>query len=380
MKKLISLLLICIGLATASAEISPENFVKRNDRNGDGKLSREEFPEWAKSKFDLIDADHDGFVTVEEMRAFLEKQGGSANGGDPAKGAAAGEQKPARPDQMLPAPTQANVAYGPDESNVLDFWQAPTGAPNPLLVMIHGGGFRAGSKAQLSAGFLRACFQAGISVASIEYRFTQKAPYPAQMLDCARALQFIRSKAGEWNIDPKRAAATGGSAGAGISLWLGFHKDLADPKSSDPVARESTRLTCILPTNMQCTYDPRVIKAIIPGNAYDVSAIKFLYGLPATFNWDTDAISPELDAMIKDAAPITHLTKDAPPVYAVSAKEADVPGNIHNGNFARHLKKLMDGLGVECEIHMDTDFATIQASMEDRMAFLKKHLGLADQK
>jgi hypothetical protein len=99
-----------------------------------------------------------------------------------------------------------------------------------------------------------------------------------------------------------------------------------------------------------------------------------------TLNWDTDAISPELDAKIKDAAPITHLTKDAPPVYAVSAKEADVPGNIHNANFARHLKKLMDGLGVECEIHMNTDFATPQADMESRMAFLKKHLGLADPK
>jgi len=376
MKKLIILLLTCITVATATAQVSPENFVKRNDRNGDGKLSRDEFPEWAKSKFDLIDTDHDGFVTVDEMRAFLAQQGGAGNGGNPATG----EKKPTRPDQILPTPTHPNVSYGPDESNVLDFWQAPAGAPNPLLVMIHGGGFRAGSKAQVSAGFLRTCFQAGISVASIEYRFTQKAPYPAQMMDCARALQFIRSKSGEWNIDPKRVAATGGSAGAGISLWLGFHKDLADPNSSDPVARESTRLTCILPTSMQCTYDPRVIKTIIPGNAYDVSAIKFLYGLPATFNWDTDAISPELDAQIKDAAPITHLTKDAPPVYAVSSKEADVPGNIHNANFARHLKKLMDGLGVECEIHMNTDFATPQADMESRMAFLKKHLGLPDQR
>ena len=377
MKKLISLLVACITIAasgTSLAQISPGNFVKRNDRDGDGKLSRDEFPEWAKGKFDSIDSDHDGFVTVEEIRAFLEKQGGVAEGGKQA--ADSGERKQPRPDQVLPAPTQANVSYGPDESNVLDFWQAPAGAPNPLLVMIHGGGFRAGSKSQLSGGFLRACFQAGISVASIEYRFTQKAPYPAQMLDCARALQFIRSKAGEWGLDPERVAATGGSAGAGISLWLGFHKDLADPNSSDPVARESTRLTCIMPTNMQCTYDPRVIKTLIPGNAYDVSAIKFLYGLPATFNWNTDAVSPELDAKLKDAAPITHLTKDAPPVYAVSAKAADVPNNIHNANFARHLKKLMDGLGLECESHMDSDFATPQAALEDSMAFLKKHLGV----
>ena len=300
----------------------------------------------------------------------------SASPADPVP-AAGRERKQDGPRQ---APTHANVSYGPDESNVLDFWQAPAGAPNPLLVVIHGGGFRAGSKSQVAPPLLQACLQSGISLASIEYRFTQKAPYPAQMMDCARALQFIRSKAGEWGIDPKRVAATGGSAGAGISLWLGFHKDLADPNSSDPVARESTRLTCILPTQMQCTYDPRVIKTLIPGNAYDVAPIKFLYGLPASFNWDTDAISPELDAKIKDAAPITHLTKDAPPVYAVNNKSADVRGNIHNANFARHLKKLMDELGIECVIHLDSDFTSRQAELEDQMAFLKKHLGVANPK
>ena len=285
--------------------------------------------------------------------------------------------KQGNPGPPLPKPTFADVSYGPDESNVLDFWKAP---PGPLLVMIHGGGFRAGSKSQMSAALLQACHKAGISVASVEYRFTQKAPFPAQMLDCARALQFIRSKASEWGFDPKRVAATGGSAGAGISLWLGFHDDLADPTSNDPIARESTRLTCIVPTQMQCTYDPREIKTIVPGKAYDISAIKFLFGLPATFNWDTDTVSPELDAQLKEGAPITHLTKDDPPVYAVNDKSADVDGNIHHANFARHLKRLMDEMGIECSIHMDSDFANYQAAQEDKMAFLKKHLGVADTK
>lgn len=300
----------------------------------------------------------------------------------PAPGPDAKSRKtqPAASGQNLIAPTYANIAYGPDESNVLDFWKAPAGGPNPLLVVIHGGGFRAGSKNMVSASLLQACLQSGISYASIEYRFTQKAPYPAQMLDCARALQFIRSKADDWGLDPKRVAATGGSAGAGISLWLGFHHDLADPKSKDPVARQSTRLTCILPTQMQCTYDPRVIKLIVPGNAFDVAPIKQLFGLPTTFNWDTDTISAELDARIKDGSPITHLSQDDPPVYAVSNASSDVPGNIHHGNFGRHLKKQMDALGIECINHLDTDFATPQAALEDKLTFLKKHLGVVLKK
>jgi acetyl esterase/lipase len=376
MKKTLVLLLACLAVTAFAAPFTAEDFIKRNDKNGDGKLSKEEFPEWAKARFEAIDTDHDGSVSVEEMRVFLAKQDGAA--AKPAGNLSSGEPPSRTPRQAGLPPTYANVSYGPDESNVLDFWKAPKGAPNPLLVMIHGGGFRQGSKSQISPQLIKACHDAGISVASIEYRFSQKAPYPAQMLDCARALQFIRSKAEEWGIDPKRVAATGGSAGAGISLWLGFHKDLADPNSSDPVARQSTRLSCIVPTNLQCTYDPREIKKIVPGKAYDVAAIKQLYGLPVTFNWDSDPISAELDAKIKDAAPITHLTKDAPPVWGVNGKANEVPGNIHHPNFVRHLKTLMDALGIECVAHLDSDFANPQAELDDKMAFLKKHLGVAD--
>ncbi len=93
----------------------------------------------------------------------------------------------------------------------------------------------------------------GISVASVEYRFIAEAtadgvvpPVHGPLHDAARALQFVRSKASEWNIDKSKIAASGGSAGACTSLWLAFHSDLADPKSADPIARESTRL-CVRP-------------------------------------------------------------------------------------------------------------------------------------
>ena len=84
----------------------------------------------------------------------------------------------------------------------------------------------------------------GISVVSVEYRFTDEAtadgvvpPVQGPLGDAARAIQFIRSKAKEWNLDKTRIGATGGSAGAASSLWLAFHDDLADPRSDDPVAR-----------------------------------------------------------------------------------------------------------------------------------------------
>src|SRR5204863_450529 len=91
----------------------------------------------------------------------------------------------------------------------------------------------------------------GISVAAINYRFVQhgveeklEPPVKAPLEDAARALQFVRSKAGEWNIDKKRIGATGGSAGGCSSLWLAFHDDLADPVRNTRTARLTSLIVC----------------------------------------------------------------------------------------------------------------------------------------
>ena len=97
-----------------------------------------------------------------------------------------------------------------------------------------------------SPQLLKECLDSGISVVGHHLSLLHPGHRPGPFHDSARAIQFIRSKAKDWNIDPKRIAATGGSAGAGISLWLGFHDDMADPKSDDPVLRQSTRLTCMV--------------------------------------------------------------------------------------------------------------------------------------
>ena len=104
-------------------------------------------------------------------------------------------------------PTHTNVKYGPHERNVMDVWLAKSAQPAPLLVSIHGGGFRGGNKS-VSPDLLARCLDSGISVAAITYRLSDQAIAPAQFLDSARAIQFLRHKAKEWNFDPKRVAAT----------------------------------------------------------------------------------------------------------------------------------------------------------------------------
>src|SRR5205085_4647447 len=100
-------------------------------------------------------------------------------------------------------------------------------------------------------------------------------PVKACLHDAARALQTSRSKAKEWNVDPKRVGSTGGSAGACTSLWLALHDDLADPKSSDRVAQQSSRLTCAAVNGAQTSLDPKELREWISNSVYGGHAFGF---------------------------------------------------------------------------------------------------------
>src|SRR4029078_11203610 len=157
------------------------------------------------------------------------------------------------PPPARPAPTATYDASAKNhERQKFDFWQAKSDNPTPVVLLIHGGGWVGGDKSAYRTPQIQPFLDAGIFVDAIDYRFIPEAmkqnvepPVKAPLTDCARALQTIRSKAKEWNIDPKRVGSTGSSAGACTSLWLAFHDDLAKPDSSDPIERESTRLMCL---------------------------------------------------------------------------------------------------------------------------------------
>jgi acetyl esterase/lipase len=262
------------------------------------------------------------------------------------------EEPKVPPKAKLPPPTFENVKYGPHERNVLDFWQAKSEQPTPMLVSIHGGGFVAGNKS-VQPQLLKECLDSGISVAAINYRYSTQAIAPSPFQDGARAIQFLRSKAKDWNIDSKRFAATGGSAGAGISLWLGFHKDMADPKSDDPVLRQSTRLTCMVVFEGQTSYDPRFIRTLFPGkDIYKIGALQKLFAFDPT---KLDDLPAEKYKLFEECSPITHVTKDAPPVLlfynnSIDAEITNQGIGIHHPLFGKKLKEKMDTLQIPCEV------------------------------
>jgi len=274
------------------------------------------------------------------------------------------------------APDLADIPYGTHPRNVFDLWRATRAGPAPLLIWIHGGGFMGGDKSNVQKIDIAATRAAGYAVASIHYRLTDAAPFPAQMHDAARALQHLRLHAAEYGIDPQRVVCAGGSAGSGISQWLGYHQDLADPEAQDPLERQSTRIQAVGAFNMQCTYDPRLIKEIVPGDAYKHVAMKRLFGVSDDFDWDRDPIPVEVKARIRECGPLSLLTDTAPPVFICHHERNRVVGDIHHANFGSHLAQHLKRLGIPHEQHMDAEVEATGRTLFDAFReFLGRHLG-----
>ncbi len=320
----------------------------------------------ALERFPEADTNKDGVLTMAEARALRPKlealrrkmlerrrQGGAKR----------------------PAPTHADVRYGPHDRNVFDLW-LPEGAspekPVPVYVYFHGGGFVGGDK----RGFNPAPYLAmGYAVVSSNYRFVngEDVITPVPMQDCARAIQFLRHKAGELGIDPGKVAVSGGSAGAVITMWIAYKDDMADPDSEDPVCRQSTRVTCIVPRSGPTNLEPDWIRKNIGGGSKVHSSMPKFYGVD-NGRYDGE----ETMALMRESSAVHHATADDPPtmlIYGGALDNVPLPENasqglvIHHPWFGKALKDKLDALGVECEFH----YGRSRPSNEDVGEFLARH-------
>jgi len=207
-------------------------------------------------------------------------------------------------------PTEANVKYDTrHERNVLDFWKAEADKPTPVFVWFHGGGFKAGDKSGVGkqGGMLEEYLRQGISVASCNYPFLPDASYDQIMHHCARAIQFIRAKSRQWNIDPRRVGVCGASAGALISGWIGYHPDLRNPRSRDPVERITTRLL-VVGTHLQPIGTENLI--------------------------------------------LRHMRRGGPPLFIYTS--APTGDKVHNPKYAKLIKARADALGIPAQLVGDS--------------------------
>jgi acetyl esterase/lipase len=275
--------------------------------------------------------------------------------------------------RKLPEPTHADVSYGPHERNVFDLWLAKSEAPTPLLVHIHGGGWISGDKSSVPPETLKFMLDHGVSVASVNYRYSTIAPLPAPVHDAARAIQFLRFRAKEWNLDKSRVAAFGASAGASSSLWLNYHDDLADAGSADPVARESTRLCAVWGNAGQTAIDPKLIVGWVGEQVMNHAMISRAVG--AKDKDDALARYEQYRDLYREFSAYTHVDRNDPPALLTYAKPSALPAPnpgaaIHHAAFGEKLKEKADQCGAKVVLDVDGG----PDPKPDPHEFLLKHL------
>jgi acetyl esterase/lipase len=275
--------------------------------------------------------------------------------------------------QGINAKFAKDIAYDNKARTQFDIWLPNANTPTGLVIYVHGGGFTSGDKdfvytAQSGGAWdfpsdIRFLLLNNIAVATIRYTLlnttgeTEGVKKP--MGDVRRALQYIRYRASDFNIDKSKIILAGNSAGAGTSLWIAFNNDFADAANSDPVLRESSRVKGVVARETQASYnieDKWVNNVFIDYNltwaeilANETGNIQKIYGVSSTVQYQSPAIvtyRAEVDMLSLMSADdpeiwINNTLRDV--VHPYSAPEI----SSHHAFHARELKKRADAVGVK---------------------------------
>lgn len=275
---------------------------------------------------------------------------------------------PAEPvNRELPAEarTLLDVAYVPNghASQKLDLY-LPAKPAGPLLVWIHGGGWRGGSKANPPG---LAMVGKGFTVASVEYRFSQDAIFPAQIEDCKAAIRWLRAHATEYGYDPKRIGVWGASAGGHLVALLGVTGQVRDFDVGGNLD-QSSAVQCVIdwfgPADFPA-YDPALPTAMVQRENPD-SVLAQLFGGP---------ISQKLE-LAKRGSPVTWVTKEAAPMLIMQGTKDPLVPLDQSQRLADRLKAA--GADVTLEVLEGAGHGGPQFTSPERLTliteFLARHL------
>jgi acetyl esterase/lipase len=272
-------------------------------------------------------------------------------------------------------PTKADIPFGPHPHQLLDVYLPPKG-DGPFPVVVWFGGLWAPSKNTPPLGNF---FPAGCAAVSVQVRVMGDAindklspPISVCLVDARRAVQFVRLHAAEWNINPQRIAVAGSSQGALPALYVGCAEERADPGSSDPVERVSTRVTCMAAHRSQPSIDPKRMQEWVPG---------VQWGAPAWGCSFEESLKKreELLPLISQWSPEALLNKDTPPIYFENKWGLTKPEDVgemdylvHSPAWALGFQKMAQDRGVTCYVEFPGHPSEKYADIWD---FMVKQLG-----
>ncbi len=243
------------------------------------------------------------------------------------------------------------IAYGPhldNEANLLDLWlpeeaeSAHSKALYPVIVFIHGGAWDSGDKSFMP--FQLPFNNRGYAVASINYRLTREAPYPAQIEDCKIAISWLRSHAKVFKLDPDHIAVWGISSGGYLAALLGTTSDTEEHQWESP-ANISSAVQAVCdwcgPTDLTTI-------AQQAGTNYVLShSIRRLLG-------GTPEEKPD---MAKEASPVSYVHKGCPPFLIMHGQNDTIVPVEQSKELASRLKSVRANCVLELIPHANHHFA-----------------------
>ena len=190
---------------------------------------------------------------------------------------------------------EKDLAYGKHERNKLDIAVPKGSGPFPLLVWIHGGGWEGGDKAGFGA--FAGQVARGYAVASINYRYSKHAVFPAQIHDAKAAVRYLRANAKKYNFDPEKFGVGGGSAGGHLAALLGTSGGVKELEGDDKAKPEDSRVQAVFDL-----FGPNDLAKLSPAGAPANAVTRLLGG-------DTG----ETKTLAETGTPQKYITKDDPP-------------------------------------------------------------------
>ncbi|WP_146851063.1 alpha/beta hydrolase fold domain-containing protein [Brevifollis gellanilyticus] len=323
MNKPLFLLALSLPVTAAIAQQTPPAPAERAarmfealDTNKDGKLSKEEMPERFRENFSRVDANSDGSISKEEHVAVLTR---SQQRQDQAKKKDGSQPRPV-PEGIE---AQRDLAYADTDNprQKLDLYLPKArkdNKPLPVIVFIHGGGWKAGDKSgglNNVARFVQSGEYAGVSVG---YRLTDEAKWPAQIHDCKAAIRWIKANAKEYNLDASKIGVWGTSAGGHLVSHLGTSGDVKQLEGTlGKHLDQNSSVTCVVnffgPENfLSMVRQPSTVDRT-KGKDYPEALL-------------LGGAVPDREAVAKEASPVTHASKgDAAFFTAHGTKDPLVP-------------------------------------------------------
>jgi acetyl esterase/lipase len=235
----------------------------------------------------------------------------------------------------------------------------------PVVVWVHGGAWRAGSKSGCPGIFLAA---KGFAVVSVGYRLSQHAVYPAQIEDCKAAVRWLRANAKKYNLDPDRIGAWGASAGGHLVALLGTTGSMKELEGKEGELGQSSKVQCVLDW-----FGPTDFRDLPEALAADPkSVVAQLLGGPP---------SKEKQKVLL-ASPVVHVHKDCPPFLIMHGDKDRTVSLTQSKMLVEALRKLkvpVELVVLEGAGHGGAEFRTeeIRKRIEE---FFTQHLKPARKK